>query len=158
MEWKYDDGGRAAAGFKTANDAGDCAARAVAIATGLPYEAVYKAIASLSALAGHRRSARDGVRRDVLKALMQGLGWQWTPTMQIGQGCTIHLRAEELPPGRLVVQVTKHWCAVIDGVIYDNHDPSRDGTRCVYGYWQLGVTDAQAIHDEQTAGPALLLR
>jgi len=55
--------------------------------------------------------------------------------MRIGQGCTVHLRAEELPGGRLVVRVTRHLCAVVDGVIHDTHDPSRKGTRCVYGYW-----------------------
>jgi len=56
--------------------------------------------------------------------------------MAIGQGCKVHLRAEELPPGRLVVQVSKHVTAVIDGVIYDTHDCSRGGTRCVYGLWR----------------------
>jgi hypothetical protein len=25
--------------------------------------------------------------------------------------------------------------AVIDGVIHDTYDPSRDGKRCVYGYF-----------------------
>jgi hypothetical protein len=28
---------------------------------------------------------------------------------------------------------------VIDGVIHDLYDPSRDGTRCVYGYYQKGT-------------------
>ncbi len=37
--------------------------------------------------------------------------------------------------GRLIVSVSKHMTAVIDGVIHDTHNPSRDGTRCVYGYW-----------------------
>jgi hypothetical protein len=58
--------------------------------------------------------------------------------MQIGSGCTVHLSADELPSGRLVVSVSKHLTAVIDGVIHDTHDPSRRGTRCVYGYWQPG--------------------
>jgi hypothetical protein len=44
--------------------------------------------------------------------------------MQIGSGCTVHLRADELPSGRLVVSVSKHLTAVIDGVIHDAHDPS----------------------------------
>jgi len=26
--------------------------------------------------------------------------------------------------------------AVIDGVINDTYDCSREGTRCVYGYWE----------------------
>ena len=56
--------------------------------------------------------------------------------MKIGSGCTVHLRADELPTGRLIVSVSRHVVAVIDGVIHDTHDPSRDGTRCVYGYWK----------------------
>ena len=56
--------------------------------------------------------------------------------MQIGSGCTVHLRGDELPSGRLVVSVSKHLTAVIYGVIHDTHDCSRGETRCVYGYWQ----------------------
>jgi hypothetical protein len=56
--------------------------------------------------------------------------------MAIGSGCTVHLRDGELPQGRLIVAVSKHIVTVIDGVIRDTHDPSRDGTRCVYGYWR----------------------
>ena len=67
---------------------------------------------------------------------MHDLGFEWMATMLIGQGCKVHLRDGELPMGRLVVSVSKHWTAVIDGVIRDTYDPSRDGTRCVYGYWQ----------------------
>jgi hypothetical protein len=67
---------------------------------------------------------------------MKQLGWVWTPTMQIGSGCTVHLRPSELPSGRLVVSVSKHLTAMIDGVIHDTHDCSRRGKRCVYGYWQ----------------------
>jgi hypothetical protein len=58
--------------------------------------------------------------------------------MGIGTGCTVHLRDGELPSGRLVVSVSRHEVAVIDGVMHDTHDPSRDGTRCVYGYWKEG--------------------
>jgi hypothetical protein len=56
--------------------------------------------------------------------------------MQVGSGCTVHLREDELPSGTLIVAVSRHLTVVKDGVIYDNHDPSRDGTRCVYGYWK----------------------
>jgi hypothetical protein len=55
--------------------------------------------------------------------------------MMIGTGCTVHLRSDELPGGRLIVALSRHWCAVIDGVIHDLYDCSRGGTRCVYGYW-----------------------
>lgn len=66
---------------------------------------------------------------------MELIGWKWIPRMQIGQGCTTHLRVGELPRGRLVVTVSRHLAAVIDGIIRDTHNPSRGGTRCVYGYF-----------------------
>jgi hypothetical protein len=129
----YDDGGREAAGFR--GDAGDCATRAIAIATGAPYREVYDALAERQAAKGKPRSARNGVARDVWKTYLLEHGWVWTPTMRIGSGCTVHLRADELPGGVLIVQVTRHIVAVVDGVIHDTYDPSRDGTRCVYGYF-----------------------
>ncbi len=42
----YDDGGRVAAGFK--GSTGDCCVRAVAIATGRPYQEIYDAINKVS--------------------------------------------------------------------------------------------------------------
>jgi hypothetical protein len=39
---------------------------------------------------------------------------------------------------RDVARLSRHLCAVVDGVVHDTFDPSRDGTRCVYGYWKEG--------------------
>lgn len=33
--------------------------------------------------------------------------------------------------------LSRHACAVMDGVIHDTYEDARDGTRCVYGYWKL---------------------
>ena len=63
---------------------------------------------------------------------------QWA----FGTGCRVHLRDGELPMGRLIVTVSKHECAVINGVIHDTSDPSRGGTRCVYGFWSSGPAAA----------------
>lgn len=153
MKFKFDDGGRLLAGFK--GSAGDCVTRAIAIASGQPYDTVYKI---LSQQTGSQRagkqgrrtaSARNGinVRRKWFKDYMASIGFVWVPTMHIGTGCKVHLHDGELPLGRLVVSVSKHYTAVIDGVIHDTFDPQRetyvtetDGTeyvsrRCVYGYW-----------------------
>lgn len=144
MRWQFNDGGRCAAGFK--GDAGDCACRAVAIATSKPYREVYDAINSLGTKerTGKRKrgksSARSGVYGATMRKYLAALGYTWVPTMQIGQGCKVHLRVGELPMGRLVVFVSKHFTAVIDGVIHDNHDPSRHGNRCVYGYFVIQGT------------------
>ncbi len=138
-----DDGGRVEAGFK--GRAGDCTCRAIAIASRRPYQEVYDRLNALSKEEVTRRvrrsrrsrpsSARTGVARSISKAYFQELGATWTPTMSIGSGCRVHLRADELPPGRLVVNLSGHHAAVIDGVLHDTHDCSREGMRCVYGYW-----------------------
>jgi len=139
----YDDGGRGDAGYK--GHTGDCVVRAISIATGLPYQEVYDAInheakrERISKRKRTRSGARTGVHKATTRRFMESLGWTWVPTMTVGGGCKVHLRPGELPKGRrLVVSVSKHLVAVIDGVIHDTADPSRGGVRCVYGYWQKG--------------------
>lgn len=152
MNFQFDDGGRVAAGFE--GKAGDCVTRAISIATERPYQEVYDALWSeiTEYAATHRDRAakriqrgnglkgttpRNGVSRKIIRQYLTGLGWKWTPTMGIGTGCRVHLRDGELPAGRIIVSVSKHLVAVIDGVIHDTYDPSRDGTRCVYGYYSM---------------------
>ena len=155
MPWVDDDGGRAKAGYK--GRAGDCVARSIAIASGKPYAEVYDALAAGNGsqrITKHTKrrgaSARNGVyvRRKWFKDYMASLGFEWVPTMRIGQGCKVHLLKGELPAGRLVVSLSKHYTAVIDGVIHDTFDPHwatlttengerRMAHRCVYGYWRF---------------------
>lgn len=144
-DFQYDDGGRGAAGYK--GEPRDCAVRAIAIATGRDYQEIADMVieyakterprSRTSGAARRKRShPRTGVQRPTIRKIMADLGWRWVPTMEVGSGCQVHLRADQLPPGRLVVSLSKHLVAVIDGVVHDT-DPSvdRDGTRCVYGYW-----------------------
>lgn len=37
--------------------------------------------------------------------------------------------------GRIICRLSGHLCAVIGGVVHDTHDPNRDGTRRVYGFY-----------------------
>jgi len=138
MEWVYDDGGRASAGFRGCTN--DCVTRAVAIAAKLPYVTVYSAINAIAQAEkprnGRKRSgARTGVMKPTTRRYIESLGWVWTPTISIGSGCKVHLRNGELPMGCLIISVSRHIVAVIDGIIHDTHDCSRGETRCVYGYW-----------------------
>ncbi len=173
LPFVYDDGGRKAAGYT--GSAGDCVTRAIAIATGLSYQKVYETMAAGNATQRKtkrsgsntgRRTAAHGINvtRTWFKRFMESLGWTWTPTMHIGSGCKVHLCAGELPTGRLIVSVSKHYTTVIDGVVRDTHNPQREiatfnqfdgwreaplkagemrnsngiytiARRCVYGYW-----------------------
>lgn len=137
--WTYDDGGRESAGFK--GKTGDCAVRAIAIATGTTYRTIYDRVNELAKeerVTKRRRkksSARDGVWRKTMNKLMAELGWTWVACMTIGSGCRVHACADELPGGRLILRLSKHYTAMIDGVVHDIYDPTRGGKRCVYGYW-----------------------
>jgi hypothetical protein len=150
IEFKYDDGGRAAAGFK--GHTNDCVTRAIAIVTGRPYAEVYAEMADLNAgmrltkkrlrngkTGAGKRTASHGIwtSSKAYKDYMARNGFVWTSTMQIGSGCKVHVRKDELPSGRLILVLSRHHAAMIDGVLHDIDDDSRGGTRCVYGYYRL---------------------
>jgi len=180
MKFQYNDGGRKEAGRK--GHTGDCVCRAIAIVTGLPYQQVYAKLAAGNATQRKSsrtpkrgRTASSGIytKRKWFKDFMSSLGFVWVPTMQVGSGCKVHLNEKELPGGRLIVVVSKHYTAVIDGVIHDTHNPSERGStiygnnfpvdelpkgavklengngysyspeRCVYGYWHIPVSELQ---------------
>lgn len=143
---QLNDGGREKAGFK--GGVGDCVVRSIAIAAKLPYLQVYEDLRSANQhyaelkndrlarrLNNKGSSPRNGNHRNVFHDYILGLGFEWVPTMKVGAGCRVHLRPNELPDGTLIVKVSKHLTAIVDGVIQDTHDPSRGGNRCVYGYY-----------------------
>ncbi len=141
MRFVYSDGGRSK--YFKAERVGDCVVRSICNATGMDYMDVYNGIneiAKKERLGKHKKSksnARNGVYKGTYKKYIEKvLGWEWYPCMTIGSGCTTHLNSDELPGGTLIVSVSKHNTCVKDGVLYDTYDCSRDGSRCVYGYWK----------------------
>lgn len=142
MRWIQCDGGRQRAGYKGVT--GDCVTRAIAIAANLPYQEVYDALNELASneRRGKRKksisNARTGVHRFTYEKYLFSLGWKWQPTMTIGSGCKVHVRDGELPTDKwLILSLSKHLCAFKNNFIFDMFDPSRNGTRCVYGYYYL---------------------
>lgn len=150
--FQYDDGGREDAGFKGSTS--DCVCRAVAIAMNRPYREIYDELNALCKVnsGGHKLtrkrygstyvrtggSARTGITtsKKWFKEWMRRKGFRWVPLMKIGSGCKFHLNREELPnKGRLVLRLSKHFSAYVDGVLRDTYDASRDGQRCVYGFY-----------------------
>lgn len=138
MAFQFNDGGRAEEGFH--GTTGDCVCRAISIALQLPYKQVYDDLNIL--IKSHKQTkraksnnSRTGINKKFYRKYLESKGWKWVPCMQIGTGCKVHLKADELPKGRIITRLSKHLCAVIDGVINDTYDCSRNGTRCVYGYF-----------------------
>lgn len=136
MPWAYDDGGRAEAGYK--GKTGDCVVRAIAICEGDYYQTVYDDLFAMAKKLGIRKpSPREGVSKKVYEPYLLERGWTWHPTMKFGQGVTVHVRPDELPrEDYMILRLSRHLSAVVDGVVRDTHDPSRNSTRAVYGYWR----------------------
>lgn len=146
LSFAYNDGGRDETGFR--GNVGDCVVRAIAIATEKPYSEVYQELKQRNKdYAETRRtkkakilkkkggSPRDGNFREVYEDYLKSLGWTFTATMGFGTGCKVRMLKNELPSGRIICRLSRHLSAVIDGEINDTHNPSRGGTRCVYGYY-----------------------
>jgi len=124
----YDDGGRKVAGFKTQTD---CGIRAVAVACGLPYKQARKLLQehARKGKAGNGAIARGIYKEDMTSAL-ESLGWVWRSAPKFtGRKA----RYTDIPRGRVIVRMARHYAAVIDGNLHDTWDSSR---KMVYGYWE----------------------
>lgn len=154
IPWKYDLGGfvksgrsRAKPGSLSYGAIGNGVVRAIAIGTNQRYHDVYMELLRRQdtfVSSSRSKQIRDkgsyipdvGVWPQVYKQYLFDQGWFWMPTMEIGSGTRVHLTYEELPDEpTLIVKVSKSLVAVLHGMAHDAVDPSRGGTRAVYGYW-----------------------
>lgn len=126
--WVYNDGGRSEAGFK--GFAGDCVVRAIAIVTEIPYKAIYDDLRYYLNVWGGG-SPRNGVRVDHVRKYLNQLGFRYVPVR--GEHVTLH--RDELPKGKVIAELPRHVCAVIDGVINDAYDPNEKKHQKLNGYW-----------------------
>jgi hypothetical protein len=140
--WVRDDGGQPA-GVR-----GGCVVRAIAIATGKPHREVHQELieATRRYMSTHRNRLVKWIRRrrggrgndpiygsydEIYGPYLENLGWRRIPT----DNRKVRLRADELPPGRLIVEVHRHLVAVIDGVIHDTHNSGSAGRRPVEAFY-----------------------
>lgn len=157
VEFIYSDGGRG--NYFEASRVGDCVCRAICNATGKDYREVYDALNEeasrerKSKRKTHRSSSRNGVYCDTAKRYIEGtLGWVWVPLMGIGTGCKAHVDPSDLPAkGSYILNLSRHFSCWKDGRLYDTYDCSRDGTRCVYGYWRAPTQEEAQAHATEVA-------
>ena len=145
------DGGHRAAGMRGKGKKA-CVPRAIAIALDLDYRETHDALEAAQqewATTGRtskakrraegRTIAKGGVHKPVYEAFLEERGWRHVPLMSVGKQRERNPRFSDLPTtGTIIANVSRHLCAVVDGVIHDTHDPTRGGTRTVYGYWIKG--------------------
>jgi hypothetical protein len=137
LDYEPSDGGRKSAGFD--GRAGDCACRAIAIASGRPYREVYD---ELNLWCGRYRklfvrataaSAENGLWDAIAARYLTEHGWSSSYVWG-----TVGIR--DLPRvGPVVVLVPGHFVAVVDGCYYDTFPSLCTGRRRVDAYWQPGM-------------------
>ena len=131
-QYEYNDGGRAAAGFK--GKYADCGVRAMAIACQISYDEADVRCKS-ACLFGKRgsRSLSKGIFKEDMTDALKKLGWVWRPAPKfVGRKA----RCSDMPKGRVIARMSHHFVAVIDGVPHDTWDCTN---KMVYGYWEKAV-------------------
>ncbi len=133
IDYRYDDGGRAAAGYR--GDTGDCVVRAIAICAREDYRAVYRTMAEHMkrngyAASGNAYATRESNRntprrrgqltaRRVQRRVLEAYGFR-----------RVRLPAGERPTfteahhrfGDCVVGTARHMAAIVDGALQDTFD------------------------------------
>lgn len=124
MEYQFvwHDGGRAAAGYT--GHTRDCAARAIAIATGVPYQEIYDEITEAQGV-----SPRNGTRG--VPALLEKQGWKREECTSVGE------MPEDL--GVLIVSLSGrrsgHVATVIGTTLYDTWDCLSSTNVTLESFW-----------------------
>jgi hypothetical protein len=127
MNFTYNDGGRKEAGLK--GSAGDCGARAMAIALGMDYKAAYNELAQANKDKGFAKSARNGIYKDIYEDVLKKHGWVWNPAPKfVGRKA----KCSDMPTGTVIARQAGHYVAVINGLAQDTWDCSE---KMVYGFW-----------------------
>lgn len=122
----YNDGGRSQY-FK--GKAGDCGARAMAIAMNLDYKECYNELAEENKRARGKKSARNGLYKEDFARVLNRHGWFWQSSPKF-----VGRKAKSADMvGTVIARMANHYAAVIDGVPNDTWDTSR---KMVYGYWE----------------------
>jgi len=149
--FEFNAGGRATAGIT--GSSGDCVVRAIAIATGKSYTEVHNALQNglrhqieierkqqlQYGIAGRTRPTTTpltGVTHDVYAPYLKWLGWEYVPKPVGADGKLLRLRPGSLPKGRLIVGLSRHLVAVIEGVIQDTYYSALRGGRPIRGYFR----------------------
>ncbi len=133
IDYRYDDGGRAAAGYR--GETGDCVVRAIAICAREDYRAVYRTMAEHMkrngyAASGNAYATRESNRKEprrrgqltarrVQRRVLEAYGFR-----------RVRLPAGERPTfteahrqyGDCVVGTARHMAAIVDGALQDTFD------------------------------------
>jgi hypothetical protein len=76
-----------------------------------------------------KKTARDGIYKEDFSEVLKRHSWVWHSAPKFDGR---KARANDMPTGRVIVQMARHYAAVINGVVNDSWNSSE---KMVYGYW-----------------------
>ncbi len=133
IDYRYDDGGREAAGYR--GKTGDCVVRAIAICTGEDYRAVYLTMAEHMKRNGYAASGNAYATRERNRKAPRRKGQIAARRVQDRVLEVYGFRKVRLPSGArptfteahrryddCIVGTTKHVAAIVDGALRDTFD------------------------------------
>lgn len=140
MKFIYNDGGRS--NYFKANNVADCVCRALCNTTGIDYKVMYDLINKISKLEKRSKTsnARSGVYKESYKKILKALQAEEVKVQEFGSNKKCHLKDEDLinyQKGRYILSLSHHFSSLIDGVLVDTYDCSRDGDRQVYKMYKM---------------------
>ncbi|MBK1671093.1 hypothetical protein CKO28_24095 [Rhodovibrio sodomensis] len=133
--FRAEDGGRSTS--KRPRQRNDCTVRALAVATGVSYDAAYDELKA----AGRKASRKFRFREWASKSRLGGCAFAWEafPAVKGQKRMNPERFCRERPHGTYILKTAKHVFAVVDGVVIDEEPVRAD--RCVYGAWRVVPAD-----------------
>jgi len=122
LDYEHSDGGRAQ--YKEGR-AGDCVTRAISIATGRDYQAVWNELQAMGA-----KNPDNGVNKRIWSKLLKALGFKWVSCGKNGRTNRDYVPTN----GAVILRQRRHLCAVINGVLKDTHTTHQ---KKITGYYIL---------------------
>lgn len=147
MEFIWNDGGRASAGFIGLT--GDCVTRSIAIATGTAYRKIYDALGQAA-----EASPRNGMPVSIASEYLHQAGFECQ------QHLDLPLEKSSLPKGTVVLHIESrgwrsgHFCTIIDHVVHDTWNPA-DDDYTIKAMWTPVATDGALHRDGLIPGKAV---
>lgn len=110
----------------------DCVKRAIAVAKGMDYKKVQSELNKYKKVIGAKKFNSDRNHNKYVENVLNGKKIKPADEMSAEEFCLAH------PSGRFILGLKEHWSSVVNGVIYDSWDCSRQAIYYAYEVQAIG--------------------
>lgn len=110
----------------------DCVKRAIAVATGMDYKKVQLELNRYKKVTGAKRFSSDRNPHRYVEEVLHG------KKIELADGTNAEDFCLSYPKGRYILDMKEHWSCIVDGVIYDSWNCSRQMVYYAYEVQAIG--------------------